>query len=280
MQEGAPSSALARELQGINQLSPLQGVPLHLFAILKDVSGTTTKTREAALLTMRRIGRLVLLVAAALQLVSTASAFAAAGGGGGGGFGAAPSSSSGSNKGKPAAGGSSASRGGGPREGPKVNGEEEEGGTLGIIFSKGDEEIREITSEEYLLIMRDWAPILRFALSEGKKSDFAGQAERMGEVLAGMVKWRPKRKGSFVDDANWAFGAPVGAFKGGELDALACLQVSSENGVVIEWIMDSPMSLGMEGGNASEWLVTGIRTLIGKKLDVRVRIADGARGDS
>jgi hypothetical protein len=38
--------------------------------------------------------------------------------------------------------------------------------SLGAIFKKDDEEIRELTSNEYLWLMRDWAPLANFAQLE------------------------------------------------------------------------------------------------------------------
>ncbi|CAM9298249.1 unnamed protein product, partial [Chrysoparadoxa australica] len=141
--------------------------------------------------------------------------------------------------------------------------------SLGTLFQKEDEVIREITSDEYLWMLRDWAPIANFAATEGPKN-LKAEAEKILTVLRAMQKWQPKRQGNFLDDGSkWSFGAPVGAFKGGELDAVACLSVSQEGGVVIEWITLNPGLLGMEC-NSAEWLGMGLRAIGKKRLEMPV----------
>jgi hypothetical protein len=52
------------------------------------------------------------------------------------------------------------------------------------------------------------------------------QARRTLSALRGMQGWQPPRRGDFTrDGSDWAFGAPVAAFKDGSLDAVACLEV-------------------------------------------------------
>lgn len=63
-----------------------------------------------------------------------------------------------------------------------------------------------------------------------------------------------------------------------QVDAMACIQVSEDDGVVIEWICSNPATLGVPG-NAVEWLEKGVYAICGKKLDLPVSIAKNARGD-
>lgn len=59
---------------------------------------------------------------------------------------------------------------------------------------------------------------------------------------------------------------------------MACLQVSEDDGVVVEWICGNPVTLGIPG-NAVEWLAKGIHALCGKRLDLPVTISPKARGE-
>lgn len=63
-----------------------------------------------------------------------------------------------------------------------------------------------------------------------------------------------------------------------QVDALACLQVSEDDGVVVEWICGNPVTLGIPG-NAVEWLAKGVEALCGKRLDLPVTISAKARGE-
>lgn len=58
---------------------------------------------------------------------------------------------------------------------------------------------------------------------------------------------------------------------------MACLQVSEDDGVVVEWICGNPITLGIPG-NAVDWLARGVQSLCGKRLELPVTIAEGARG--
>lgn len=58
---------------------------------------------------------------------------------------------------------------------------------------------------------------------------------------------------------------------------MACLQVSEDEGVVVEWICGNPVTLGIPG-NAVEWLAKGVEALCGKRLDLPVTISAKARG--
>lgn len=62
------------------------------------------------------------------------------------------------------------------------------------------------------------------------------------------------------------------------MDALACLQVSEDEGVVVEWICGNPVTLGIPG-NAVDWLARGVHALCGKRLDLPVTISSRARGE-
>lgn len=59
---------------------------------------------------------------------------------------------------------------------------------------------------------------------------------------------------------------------------MACLQVSEDEGVVVEWICGNPVTLGIPG-NAVEWLEKGVQALCGKRLDLPVTISSRARGE-
>lgn len=59
---------------------------------------------------------------------------------------------------------------------------------------------------------------------------------------------------------------------------MACLQVSEDDGVVVEWICGNPVTLGIPG-NAVDWLAKGIHALCGKRLDLPVTISPKARGE-
>ncbi|KAG5188821.1 hypothetical protein JKP88DRAFT_233918 [Tribonema minus] len=94
-----------------------------------------------------------------------------------------------------------------------------------------------------------------------------------------MQKWAPARKGDFRQEGSgWAFAAPVAAFKAGNLDAVACLEVTEEDGITIAWLCENPSYLGVPG-NSIAWLVKGIETLVGKRLDMAVQELPTARGE-
>lgn len=58
---------------------------------------------------------------------------------------------------------------------------------------------------------------------------------------------------------------------------MACLQVSEDKGVVIEWICSNPISLGVPG-NAVDWLARGVEALCGKRLGLPVSMSGKATG--
>ncbi|CAM9495685.1 unnamed protein product, partial [Scytosiphon promiscuus] len=150
---------------------------------------------------------------------------------------------------------------------------------IGTLFESEDEVIRELSSEEYLDLLRDWAPIASFASVEARDAEVKEEASRILTVLRGMAEWQPKRNADYTKlGSKWAFGAPIGAIKGGQVDALACLQVSEDAGVVVEWICGNPVTLGIPG-NAVEWLAKGVEALCGKRLDLPVTISAKARGE-
>lgn len=72
--------------------------------------------------------------------------------------------------------------------------------------------------------------------------------------------------------------SPLGDENDTKVDAMACLQVSEDGGVVIEWICGNPITLGVQG-NAVDWLMKGVSAICGKKLDLPVSIAKNARGE-
>eukprot|EP00752_Nemacystus_decipiens_P010885 g9678.t1 len=150
---------------------------------------------------------------------------------------------------------------------------------IGTLFESEDEVIRELSSEEYLELLRDWAPIASFASVEAVEPKVKDQASCILTVLRGMAQWEPKRNADYTKlGSKWSFGAPIGAIKGGQVDALACLQVSEDEGVVVEWICGNPVTLGIPG-NAVEWLEKGVHALCGKRLDLPVTISARARGE-
>lgn len=65
----------------------------------------------------------------------------------------------------------------------------------------------------------------------------------------------------------------------GQVDAMACLQVSEDGGVVIEWVCANPGTLGIPS-NAVDWLIRGISAICGKRLDLPVTVARRARGEA
>ncbi|CAM9425850.1 unnamed protein product, partial [Pylaiella littoralis] len=150
---------------------------------------------------------------------------------------------------------------------------------IGTLFESEDEVIRELSSEEYLELLKDWAPIASFASVEAIDAKVKEEATCILTVLRGMAEWQPKRNADYTKlGSKWSFGAPIGAIKGGQVDALACLQVSEDEGVVVEWICGNPVTLGIPG-NAVEWLASGVHALCGKRLDLPVTISSRARGD-
>ncbi|CAM9408551.1 unnamed protein product, partial [Hapterophycus canaliculatus] len=150
---------------------------------------------------------------------------------------------------------------------------------IGTLFESEDEVIRELSSEEYLDLLRDWAPIASFASVEARDLEVKEEASRILTVLRGMAEWQPRRNADYTKlGSKWSFGAPIGAIKGGQVDALACLQVSEDDGVVVEWICGNPVTLGIPG-NAVEWLAKGVEALCGKRLDLPVTISAKARGE-
>ncbi|CAN0479217.1 unnamed protein product [Ectocarpus sp. 12 AP-2014] len=150
---------------------------------------------------------------------------------------------------------------------------------IGTLFESEDEVIRELSSEEYTDLLRDWAPIASFASVEAIDAKVKEEAAGILTVLRGMAEWQPKRNSDYTKlGSKWSFGAPIGAIKGGQVDALACLQVSEDDGVVVEWICGNPVTLGIPG-NAVEWLAKGIHALCGKRLDLPVTISPKARGE-
>ncbi|CAM9894432.1 unnamed protein product [Ectocarpus fasciculatus] len=150
---------------------------------------------------------------------------------------------------------------------------------IGTLFESEDEVIRELSSEEYTDLLRDWAPIASFASVEAIDARVKDEAVCILTVLRGMAEWQPKRNSDYTKlGSKWSFGAPIGAIKGGQVDALACLQVSEDDGVVVEWICGNPVTLGIPG-NAVDWLAKGIHALCGKRLDLPVTISPKARGE-
>lgn len=58
---------------------------------------------------------------------------------------------------------------------------------IGTLFESEDEVIRELSSEEYLELLRDWAPIANFASVEAREADVQEEATRILTVLRGMA---------------------------------------------------------------------------------------------
>lgn len=58
---------------------------------------------------------------------------------------------------------------------------------IGTLLSNGDEVIRELSSEEYLDILRDWAPLASFASNEALDPKIMESAGKIRTVLRGMA---------------------------------------------------------------------------------------------
>ena len=58
---------------------------------------------------------------------------------------------------------------------------------IGTLFEKEDEVIRELSSDEYLDIMRDWAPVASFAAQEAADGEIKEEAASILTVLRGMA---------------------------------------------------------------------------------------------
>lgn len=58
---------------------------------------------------------------------------------------------------------------------------------IGTLFEKEDEVIRELSSDEFLDIMRDWAPVASFAAQEAADGDIKEEAADILTVLRGMA---------------------------------------------------------------------------------------------
>lgn len=58
---------------------------------------------------------------------------------------------------------------------------------IGTLFESEDEVIRELSSEEYLELLRDWAPIASFASGEAVDPGVKEQASCILTVLRGMA---------------------------------------------------------------------------------------------
>lgn len=58
---------------------------------------------------------------------------------------------------------------------------------IGTLLSSGDEVIRELSSEEYLDILRDWAPLASFASNEALDPEIMESAGKIRTVLRGMA---------------------------------------------------------------------------------------------
>lgn len=58
---------------------------------------------------------------------------------------------------------------------------------IGTLFESADEVIRELSSEEYLDLLRDWAPIASFASVEAIDPEVKDQASCILTVLRGMA---------------------------------------------------------------------------------------------
>lgn len=58
---------------------------------------------------------------------------------------------------------------------------------IGTLFEKGDEMIRELSSEEYTNVLREWAPLAAFAANEAKELEIKAAAGEITTVLRGMA---------------------------------------------------------------------------------------------
>lgn len=58
---------------------------------------------------------------------------------------------------------------------------------IGTLFEREDEVIRELSSEEYTNVLREWAPLATFAASEAKEIEVMTAAKEIRTVLRGMA---------------------------------------------------------------------------------------------
>lgn len=58
---------------------------------------------------------------------------------------------------------------------------------IGTLFERGDEVIRELSSEEYTDVLREWAPLASFAANEALEPDIKKGAQEIKTVLRGMA---------------------------------------------------------------------------------------------
>lgn len=58
---------------------------------------------------------------------------------------------------------------------------------IGTIFEQGDEMIRELSSDEYTNVLREWAPLASFAAKEAKEAEIRTAAREIRTVLRGMA---------------------------------------------------------------------------------------------
>lgn len=58
---------------------------------------------------------------------------------------------------------------------------------IGTLFEREDEIIRELSSEEYTKVLREWAPLATFAASEANEIEVMTAAKEIRAVLRGMA---------------------------------------------------------------------------------------------
>ena len=67
---------------------------------------------------------------------------------------------------------------------------------IGTLFEKEDEVIRELSSDEYVDIVREWAPLASFAANEAPDPKMKEGAQRILNALKGMaVRWNKIENG-------------------------------------------------------------------------------------
>uniref|UniRef100_A0A0G4HDV4 Uncharacterized protein n=1 Tax=Chromera velia CCMP2878 TaxID=1169474 RepID=A0A0G4HDV4_9ALVE len=157
---------------------------------------------------------------------------------------------------------------------------------LRTFFKTDDEEIRELDADEY----RNWVQlgiITCSAVVYNKQEEFGDEAEFASKAIEALAKWKPRKKGDYLDDQKpqqnlggfnfgnskkeWVFSAPVGAFKDGNLDAVAALEISREK-VAVKILAVNPMLLGAPT-NVGEWLLRGLKWIADVHLEMPLDVS-------
>lgn len=76
---------------------------------------------------------------------------------------------------------------------------------IGTLFENGDEMIRELSSQEYTDVLRDWAPVAGFAANEALDPEIRRTAECIRNVLRGMAVRVPCDEDKIRQDSRAPF---------------------------------------------------------------------------